>query len=76
MEGGGGAEGACIADLMFSHGPQTMDNSRICHCLLFHEHSKQILCVAISPVKEASTLHMHVSQITSFQPPLARLVLA
>ena len=63
--GGGGAEGACIADLMFSHGPH-------CHCFLFHEHGKQILCVAISPVKKASTLHMHISQITSFQPPLAR----
>ena len=26
----------CIADLMFCHGTQTMDNSEICHCLLFH----------------------------------------
>ena len=27
---------------MFCHsGTQTMDNSRICHCLLFHEHGKQ-----------------------------------
>ena len=30
-----------FADLMFCHGTQTMDNSRICHCLLFHEHGKQ-----------------------------------
>ena len=29
--------------LMFCHGTQTMDNTRICHCLLFHEHSKQNL---------------------------------
>ena len=29
----------CIADLMFCHGTQTMDNSRICHCLLFDEHA-------------------------------------
>ena len=27
--------------LMFCHGTQIMDNSRICHCLLFHEHVKQ-----------------------------------
>ena len=27
--------------LMFCHGTQIMDNSRICHCLLFHEHGKQ-----------------------------------
>ena len=30
-----------IADVMFCHGTQIMDNSRICHCLLFHEHGKQ-----------------------------------
>jgi len=36
---------ACIADVMFCYGTQTMDNSRTCHCLLFHEHGKQkILC--------------------------------
>ena len=42
--GGGGRAGlnrACIADLMFCHGTQTIDNSRICHCPLFHEHGKQ-----------------------------------
>ena len=27
-----------MADLMFCLGTQVMDNSRICHCLLFHEH--------------------------------------
>ena len=27
--------------LMFCHGTQIMDNSRICHCLLIHEHGKQ-----------------------------------
>ena len=27
--------------VMFCHSTQTMDNSRICHCLLFHEHGKQ-----------------------------------
>ena len=27
--------------LMFCHGTQIMDNSRICHCLLFHGHGKQ-----------------------------------
>ena len=32
-----------FADLMFCHGTQTTDNSRICHCLLFHEHGKQKL---------------------------------
>ena len=26
--------------LMFCHGTQIMDNSRIFHCLLFHEHGK------------------------------------
>ena len=26
---------------MFCHGTQIIDNSRICHCLLFHEHGKQ-----------------------------------
>ena len=31
----------CIADLMFCHGPQTIHDSRICHCLLFHEQGKQ-----------------------------------
>ena len=31
----------CIADLMFCHGTQTMHNSRVCHCLLFHEHGEQ-----------------------------------
>ena len=39
---------------------QTMDDSRICHCLLFHEHGKQKLHAAISPVKEATTLHTHL----------------
>ena len=34
-------ERACIADVMFCHGIQIMANSRICHCLLFHEHGKQ-----------------------------------
>ena len=28
---------------MFCHGTQIMDNSRICHCLLFREHGKQKL---------------------------------
>ena len=37
----GQPERACIADLMFCHGTQIMDNSRIYHCLLFHEHGKQ-----------------------------------
>jgi len=37
---GGEPERACIADLMFCHGTQIMDNSRICYCLLFHEHGK------------------------------------
>ena len=27
-------------NLMFCHGTQTTDNSRICHCLLFDEHDK------------------------------------
>ena len=31
----------CIADLMFCHSTQTMENSRFCHCLLFLEHGKQ-----------------------------------
>ena len=38
---GGEPERACIA---VCHGTQIkgfMDNSRICHCLLFHEHGKQ-----------------------------------
>ena len=29
------------ASMLFCHGTQTMDNRRICHCLLFHEHGKQ-----------------------------------
>ena len=41
QEGGGKPERACIADLMFRHGTQILDKSRICHCLLFHEHGKQ-----------------------------------
>ena len=31
----GEPERACIADLIFCHGIQTMDNSRICHCCCF-----------------------------------------
>ena len=31
----------CIAVLVFCHGTQTMHNSRIFHCLLFYERSKQ-----------------------------------
>ena len=27
--------------LLFCHGTQTTDYSKICHCLLFHEHGKQ-----------------------------------
>ena len=53
------SEHACIADLMFCHGTQTMDNSRICHCLLFHEHGKQKLHGAISLVKKASYYATH-----------------
>ena len=34
-------ERRCIADIMFCHGTQTMDSSRICLCLLFHEQGKQ-----------------------------------
>ena len=37
---GGEPERACIVDLMFCHGTQIMNNSRICCCLLFHEHGK------------------------------------
>ena len=35
--GGGGVEPerACIVDLIFCHGIQTMANSRICHCCCF-----------------------------------------
>ena len=33
--GGGEPEQACIADLIFCHGIQTMDNSKICHCRCF-----------------------------------------
>ena len=35
-----------IADLMFCHDTHTVDNSRICPCLLFHEHGNlwQTLC--------------------------------
>ena len=35
-------QGASLSkhDLMFCHGTQTTDNSRICHCLLFDEHDK------------------------------------
>jgi len=29
-----------IADLMIYHDTQTIDNSRICHCLLFQECGK------------------------------------
>ena len=36
---GGEPEQAYIADLMFRHGTQTIDNSKICHCLLFHEQN-------------------------------------
>ena len=41
LSSGGEPERACIANLMFCHGTQIMENSRICHCLLFHEHGKQ-----------------------------------
>ena len=33
--GGGEPERACIADLIFCHGIQTMDSSKICHCHCF-----------------------------------------
>ena len=36
-----GRAGVSKADIMFCCGTQTMDNSRICHCLLFHEHGKE-----------------------------------
>ena len=32
---------ASMRNLLFCHGTQIMDNSRICHRLLFHEHGKQ-----------------------------------
>ena len=51
---------------MFCHGTQTMDNSRICHCLLFHEHGKQKLHGAISLVKKASYYATHAW--TNFSP--------
>ena len=38
---GGETERACTADLMFCNGTQTTDDSRICHCSLFHQHGKQ-----------------------------------
>ena len=30
-----------LAFLIFCHGTQTIHNSKLCHCLLFHEHVKQ-----------------------------------
>ena len=38
---------------------QTMDNSRIRHCLLFHEHGKQKLHASIFPVNEATIYATH-----------------
>ena len=52
---GGKPEWACIADLIFCHGRKIMDNSRICHCLLFNEHGEQNLEQPFSLVKEATT---------------------
>ena len=40
LSSGGEPERACIADLMFCHGTQTMDNSRICHCCSTNKESK------------------------------------
>ena len=39
--GEGGWAWASMADLTFCHGTQTMVNSKIYHCPLFHEHGKQ-----------------------------------
>ena len=51
--GGASLSEQCTADLC--HGIQAIDNSRICHRLLFHEHGiKAILCAAISSVNEAT----------------------
>ena len=65
---GGEPERACIADLIFCHGIQTMDSSKICHCRCFMSMVSKKLCAAISPVKEATMLHTHLdknSQIVS-----------
>ena len=41
--------------LIYCHGTQAMDNSRICHHLLFHERGKQYFVhAAISSVNEAT----------------------
>ena len=56
LPSGGEPERACIAVLSCT---QTMDKSRICHCLLFREHGKQKLYAAISLVNEATTVYTH-----------------
>ena len=55
--GGGGAWASMNCWFNVLSCTQTMDNSKICHCLLFHEHGKQKLHAAISPVNEATTTH-------------------
>ena len=52
-------ERACIADLMFCHGTQIMDNSKICHCRLFHDHGKPNFVQPFFPVKEATCTMLH-----------------
>ena len=50
------SEHAVHADLIFCHGIQTMNSSKICHCCCFMSVVSKKLCAAISPVKEATTL--------------------
>ena len=56
------------------HGTQTKDSSRICHCLLFHEHSKQnFVQPCISAVKETTmaTHTLGLNTIKSWAESLA-----
>ena len=69
--GGGEPERTCIAVLSCT---QTMDNSRIGHCLLFHEHGKQKLRAAISPVDEATMLYTHAWTKLSWAESLALMM--
>ena len=55
---GGKPKRACIADLMFCiSGTQTMGNSRICHCLLFH---KQNFVQPFRQSRKLLWLHTHL----------------
>ena len=63
LSSGDEQEWPCIADLMFCHGTQTTDSSKICHCLLFHEHVKQNFMQSFIRWRKLLWLHPRLTKL-------------